>query len=450
MGLRSIVLMIRVLACGALVLLVSTVQRPAAAEVTQPKTIVPGQTIESTLRADAPKLDDGLPFGCYAVETAPGDRVSVVLSSKSFKPVIRIARGALCSAALLQHESDPAVTGSEARIDFPAAGGRYLILARAAAPGASGDYELRVEGAIAAPTESVALANKEAERRLIMEREVARREAQLAAAEAERHRRAADEARRAAEFERMLAEQQAAEDDYYEDEYYEEDYAEPQTNTMANVLNAFVGGFNSEMHKQAQMQEQFDETNRMIARQQAEERWRQESERRAQDAERAKAAEEQRWAQLQAAAERAETAARAAEAARAEQLRIAREKQAQIAVTRAPASNPSATPSSSETKAAPFGKAMTSDDDPRSCVTGPVRGPNPNCKNGNSAFVENRCDRPVDALICIWTTKGDWDCGQRDRITPGDTGSYPACFGTDRTYMSVRFSGSSRRLERPN
>lgn len=262
----------RLVLCSTFALVASAVQAPAFAQIVPPQPIAAGQTIEAALQPDAPRLEDGVPFGCYAIETAPGDRVAVVLHSQSFHPVVRIARGALCSASALQQESDPANTSSEARVEFAAAGGRYLILARASASNASGQYALSVEGATTVRAERIATTNTDAERQRIMRHEVAQRQAQLAA-EAERKRREAEAARRAMEL-AVLAAQQAEEDAYYEDEYYD-DYSAPQTNTMAGIMNAFVDGYNAETQKQRQMQAQFDETRRMIARQQAEARRRQ-------------------------------------------------------------------------------------------------------------------------------------------------------------------------------
>ncbi len=273
----------RFILCGAFALVVSIPYGQTLAQVVHPQPIASGQTVEAALDPDAPRLANGMPFACYAVETAPGDKLAVVLESQSFKPIVRIARGALCSAAALQQESDPTATSSEARIEFSAAGGRYLILARAADPNASGSYALRVEGARAMPAEKTATTSTDAERQRIMQREIAQREARLAA-ETERRRREAEAARRAAEIERMLAAERAAQEAYYEEEYYD-DYAPPQTNSMAGILNAFVGGFNSEMQKQQQMRAQFDETRRMIERQQAEARRRQAEEQRRQESE---------------------------------------------------------------------------------------------------------------------------------------------------------------------
>lgn len=270
----------RLVLCSTFALVASAVQAPAFAQIVPPQPIAAGQTIEAALQPDAPRLEDGVPFGCYAIETAPGDRVAVVLHSQSFHPVVRIARGALCSASALQQESDPANTSAEARVEFAAAGGRYLILARATASNASGQYALSVEGATTVKAEKIATTNTEAERQRIMQREIAQRQAQLAA-EAERQRREAEAARRAMEL-AVLAAQQAEEEAYYEDEYYD-DYSAPQTNTMAGIMNAFVDGYNAETQKQRQMQAQFDETTRMIARQRAEARRRQLEEQRAQE-----------------------------------------------------------------------------------------------------------------------------------------------------------------------
>lgn len=266
----------RLVLCSTFALVASAVEAPAFAQIVPPQPIAAGQTIEAALKSDAPRLEDGVPFGCYAIETAPGDRVAVVLHSQSFHPVVRIARGALCSASALQQESNPANASSEARVEFAAAGGRYLILARATAPNASGQYALSVKGATTVQAETIATTNTEAERQRIMRHEIAQRQAQLAA-EAERQRREAEAARRA----RELAARQAEEEAYYEDEYYD-DYSAPQTNTMAGIMNAFVDGYNAETQKQRQMQSQFDETRRMIARQQAEARRRQFEEQRRQ------------------------------------------------------------------------------------------------------------------------------------------------------------------------
>lgn len=277
----------------------------AAAQANQPEVIAPGQTVEAI-------LPDGVQYACYAIHTAPGDRVSVSMDSTAFDAALEIARGALCSASALQHENDDFEAGrTGARIDFTAAGGRYLILARAAQPNAAGKFSLKLQGGQAPANEArVASTDPDAERKRIMEREVARREQQLAAAEAERMRQAAETARRNAEFAAWQAEENlrlAEEEAAYE--RYEESEAQP--NMMAGILEGFTRGWTEAQETNAALDAQFDETRAMIARMEAEDRARQA---RAAEAQAARA----RTAQANAAAAQARLDAQYAEQRRRE------------------------------------------------------------------------------------------------------------------------------------
>lgn len=93
--------------------------------------------------------------------------------------------------------------------------------------------------------------------------------------------------------------------------------------------------------------------------------------------------------------------------------------------------------------------ALAMEDDAKDCVTRPEMGRNPNCRDGNAFRVHNRCDRPVDVKICIFTTKGKWDCGASWGIAPGHSWSYPSCFGTNNVMYDARPAGSNRRFDKP-
>lgn len=97
-----------------------------------------------------------------------------------------------------------------------------------------------------------------------------------------------------------------------------------------------------------------------------------------------------------------------------------------------------------------FTLSASAADDAKNCVTPPQIGKNPNCPNGNSARIHNRCDKPVDIKICIRTTRDKWDCGVQWGVQPGGSWSYPSCFGTNDVVYDARPAGSSRKFANPD
>jgi hypothetical protein len=213
-------------ACGFAATLLCTL---VAAQGVKPVALSPNQSIDAKLSSDAARLADDTPYACYSINTKSGEDITVTLRSRAFDGGLHVARGALCSASALQFDNDnfePAKR--DARIHFTAAGGRYLILARGVVPDAQGAYTLSiVSGAPAAAVSSVAAASAsatftatqvasqvqategdvKADRRALMNQQVAAHRAKLAAEEAQRQ--AAEAAARVAEEERKDRERQA-------------------------------------------------------------------------------------------------------------------------------------------------------------------------------------------------------------------------------------------------
>jgi len=168
----------------------------AAVQPASPLPISPGETATGVIGAASAALPDGSRFACYALETAPGEPVTVTLRSDDFDSRLWIARGALCSASGLQYDNDSYGDGDNAQVSFTPAGGRYLILARTAEAGEGGRYMLSVEGG--APLQ-VAGTDGSIDRESLMRRQVEDRRAQVAAEEAQRRVEEAERRRLAAE-----------------------------------------------------------------------------------------------------------------------------------------------------------------------------------------------------------------------------------------------------------
>lgn len=167
-----------------------------------------GEAVQAELSAQAVRAPDGTPYDCYAINTRAGDKLTVTVRSAAFDAVISISRGALCSAAALQYENDNFEAGSkDARVSFTAAGGRYLILARASTQAAQGQYSLSLDSESLLPGSSSGSAGVQDDRRALMNQQVAAHRAQVAEEQAriaaeERRRAQEEEARRQAAAER--------------------------------------------------------------------------------------------------------------------------------------------------------------------------------------------------------------------------------------------------------
>jgi hypothetical protein len=186
---------------------------PAAAQIVTPVPAAPGVPIRGELTASSPRLPDGGPFACYAIETSRGQRVAVTMRSDAIDSQLWIARGGACTGAAVQHVNDNhAPETLDARVTFTGAGGRYLIIARST-PAAIGPFELLIDGGDQIRLASADTPASEADRRRIMARETAARRAEIAAEEQRRRdaeaARARADAQRRAEAQRRRAESDA-------------------------------------------------------------------------------------------------------------------------------------------------------------------------------------------------------------------------------------------------
>jgi len=103
---------------------------------------------------------------------------------------------------------------------------------------------------------------------------------------------------------------------------------------------------------------------------------------------------------------------------------------------------------------APSAHAQAStNDDARRCVTDPVVGDGRRyCGAGTyTAAVTNQCAQRVEALLCMRTRQGPWDC-RSDSLPPGRTWSQSFCHGNgEETYMdAVTTATRNRNFNFPN
>ncbi|ALL14910.1 PPC domain-containing protein [Caulobacter henricii] len=137
------------------------------------------------LTAAAPRTPDGKPYDCYSIDTTAGSRWTVTMSSAALDSALQIARGALCSAASLQHQNDNvSPEGKDAQVSFTAVGGRYLILARSNTADGAGPYQLSALSSGGQQTAGGSATSPVVDRRALMEQQVEVRRAQVAADEA--------------------------------------------------------------------------------------------------------------------------------------------------------------------------------------------------------------------------------------------------------------------------
>lgn len=231
----------------------------AMAQSVLPTPVESGSTQTGQLSDDSPRNPADHPFACYALNTQPGEEVSIQLSSSAFDPVLEVARGALCTAASLQYENDNRdSTTTDARLTFRAAGGRYLILVRGASPTARGAYQLHLAGDSMSEQQPVAESDEERRRQQIMAMEIEKRNAEIAAAEARRRAEiAAAEAARVAALEREAESQQRA------SRGEPVGYAEPPQRNLAEV---FASTLTSELEAKQRRDEAFQRSVERAAR----------------------------------------------------------------------------------------------------------------------------------------------------------------------------------------
>jgi hypothetical protein len=102
---------------------------------------VPIQSGRAVQGSAANPGEDGI-VGCYAISSAPGERIVAAIQPAGFEGEIRIARGALCNASALQaRQSWVRAAATEAGLN--AAGGRYLVVV-VRTGGGGGTYRLTV------------------------------------------------------------------------------------------------------------------------------------------------------------------------------------------------------------------------------------------------------------------------------------------------------------------
>lgn len=439
------------LALVASLILAGATSADALAQNVPPIAVELGATLGGRLNENAARRPTNHAFACYALNTKPGEEVSIRVQSPAFDPVLEVARGALCTAASLQFENDNVdETSKDAQVSFRAAGGRYLIIIRGNSPASSGPFRLHLKPGLAAASQTQTSVTDEAERRRqIMAMEIEKRNAEIAAAEAKRKAElAAAEAQRLAW---LAQEQEAQRYDRYEDDYeedYEEDYEPAPTRNFMDVFaNTLVSELEANQRQEAEFQRGIEQAvrrgeaeyqRRMAAERAQQTQQRQDQAMRQADAQRAQAAEAQRQAAARAQA--------AAEASR--RLAFAQEQRAAPAqrnsdrIVAYPAGAQSSTGFSSQPNRA------STRNDPATCVSGPELVKNPNCPNGAGARVTNQCAHSIDARVCHWTTRDRWDCGITS-VNPGKTGGYPSCYGTGRMWMQVQYSDSRTKFADP-
>lgn len=406
----------------------------ALAQITQPVQLKNGETRNASLDKNSPVLDSAARYDCYAINTAAKEEITVTLESSDFDPIIGVARGALCHASSLQYENDNIDSSTTtAQVSFKAPGGRYLVIVKSKSPEAMGSYRLVIGNGAAQQVATQAPSAKTQRRQQIMEMEIQQREAELAAARAKQEaERAAYEAQQA-----MIVASSRAEESYYEEEYE----APPQRNPFM----VFAETLNSELAKQQQAEQEFQQgLDRAIRQGEAEHRRRVAAQ---QNAEAQRNAEALRIA----AAQKAQAAERARIEAEALQKRSAQQvanNSTTSSAMRDPNSGVKAKPVGGSTTPSSTSRASTKSD-PHLCISSPQQMRNPNCKDGTAFGVTNSCQEPVDLRICIRTVKGLWDCGVLYGVKAGARGSWPSCFGTSDVFVSARNSGSDIPLASP-
>lgn len=99
-------------------------------------------------------------------------------------------------------------------------------------------------------------------------------------------------------------------------------------------------------------------------------------------------------------------------------------------------------------KLADAGKATTSDDDARICVTDPVLGPSKVWKGALAATMINGCKTAVDARICL-LREGGWNCGVYWGLKPQQQWIWTSFKATGDLFWDARIAGSGKPLGEP-
>jgi len=104
-----------------------------------------GITAPGKLAADAEVDAEGRPYRCYSFTAAAGTSIKATVSSKEFQPLVRLARGSLCGSARVSREVE-SQRGAAELSEQIAAGGNYVLLVGSRTPGATGRFQLALEG----------------------------------------------------------------------------------------------------------------------------------------------------------------------------------------------------------------------------------------------------------------------------------------------------------------
>lgn len=413
------------------------------------RTIGPGETVTGALKGDAPRTpDEPEPYDCYALNASGSESVTIKLSASAFTPKFSVGRGASCLGASYQYVVTGPANGQPASVTFKPAPGRYMVMVQSP-DGKLGAYTLTADGS--APMQ-VADAGG-VSRRQIMESQISKRRAEVAAEEARRQ----EEARRAAEREAARQEELARIEAENAAAAAEEEDDEPPRPPI-NLLGVFANSFNNAMAENAaekarqqaflndlawqQRQAQRAREERAeLARRQADERARQARQlAAANEAQRQAAAQELARRQQQQLAEQN----RQLEQQRQQQQHAAQQRQQQLAQQQQ--RPPTATPQS---RPAPSASAASTNEDPARCVAQPTVSRGNLCKDAMVANTINGCAQPVDIRMCLKKEAGGWDCGTRWGVQPQASASYPVCGATSEIFWSARSSNGGGPLANP-
>jgi hypothetical protein len=273
---------VREISCGLVTLLACSI---AAAQGVKPVEVTRDQSIDAALTADATRLEDGTPYGCFSINTRTGEEITVTLRSNAFDSGLHVSRGALCSASALKFDNDNfEPTTRDAQVRFTAAGGRYLILARGVVTGSQGAYTLRVTSGVtetaqitsprtslqaetsgvAAPTQQTAsidapMGEVKMDRRALMNQQVAAHRAKLAAEEARL---------KALEAEKEMEEQARRREERLAREQRSERNAQ-MFGAIMNGLNEVATEYSAEQSRIAERNARYAEVQAAVERQRA-------------------------------------------------------------------------------------------------------------------------------------------------------------------------------------
>lgn len=133
---------------AAVAVLLAVVASSVGAATPDPLPLSVGDTARGRLTSASPLLADQARHACYAIEPEAGTPVTLTLRSRTLDSRLWLVRGAQCPTGRLLDENDDFEAGSrDARLTFTPAGGRYLIVVRAANLAAEGDFVLTSQAA---------------------------------------------------------------------------------------------------------------------------------------------------------------------------------------------------------------------------------------------------------------------------------------------------------------